>query len=75
MKLESDREIKNLSLQINTGNVEINHVYADRDVADEMNIKMLKFAKMQVKTLSILDSRLNFKNIQFKYFVRLHLIN
>jgi len=43
--LESDREIENLSLQINTGNVKINHMYPDRDVADEMNIKMLKFAK------------------------------
>jgi len=36
-------------MQINTGNVEINYICHDRDVADEMNIKMLKFAKMQVK--------------------------
>jgi len=47
--LKSDREIENLSLKINTGNVEINHIYSDRDVADDMNIRMLKFAKMQVK--------------------------
>jgi len=44
MKLESDRKIENLSLQINTGNVEINHIYPDHDVVDEMNMKMLKFA-------------------------------
>jgi len=49
MKLESDRETENLSLQINAGNVEINRIYPDRNVADEMNIKMLKFAKMKVK--------------------------
>jgi len=35
MKLSSDREIKNLLLQINTGNVEISHIYPDRDAADE----------------------------------------
>jgi len=45
MKMESDTEIKNLFLQINTGNVEINHTYADRDAANKMNIKMLKFSK------------------------------
>jgi len=50
MKLEPDREIENLLLQINTGNVEISHIYPDRDAADEMNIKMLKFAKMKVKS-------------------------
>jgi len=36
MKLESDQEIEDLSLQINTANVEINHIFPDRDVADEM---------------------------------------
>jgi len=51
MKLESDREIKNL--QINKWNVEINHIYPDREVADEMNIKMLKFAKMQVNPFNL----------------------
>jgi len=65
MKLEPDWEIENQSRQINTGNVEINHIYPDRNVADEMNLKVLKFTKIQVKTLSILNSRLNyFKNIQ-----------
>jgi len=48
LKLESDPEIENLLLQINTGNIEISHIYPDRDAAGEMNIKMLKFAKMQV---------------------------
>jgi len=51
MKMDSDPEIEDLLLQINTGNVEINHIYPDRDVADEMKIKMLKFAKMQVKLI------------------------
>jgi len=53
MELESDREIENLSLQISTENVEINHIYPDRYVADEMNIKMLKFAKMQVNLFNL----------------------
>jgi len=44
VKLKSDQEIENLLLQINTKNVEIRHIYPDRDQADEM-----KFAKMQVK--------------------------
>jgi len=44
MKMESDPEIENMLLQINTGHVEI--IYPDRDAADEMNSK---FAKMQVK--------------------------
>jgi len=40
MKLVSDRDIENLLRKINTGNVEISHIYTDRDAADEMNIKM-----------------------------------
>jgi len=42
MKLTCDQEIENLSLQINTGNIEIRHTcnYPDRDDADEIeNLK------------------------------------
>jgi len=57
MALEFDQEIENLSLQIKTVNVEISDtcIYPDRDAADEMNIK-----KKAGKSLSILDSRINY---------------
>jgi len=52
MKLKSDQEIENLSLQINTGNVAINQIYVtDVEVCQNAG-----------KTLSILYSRLNYYN-------------
>jgi len=35
MEMESYPEIEHLLPQINTGNIEINHIYPDRDAADE----------------------------------------
>jgi len=48
--LESDPEIENLLLQINKGNIEISHIYCDRDPADEMNVEICQNAS---KALSI----------------------
>jgi len=39
MKLEFDPEIENLLLQINTGNIEISHIYLDVDATNEMYVK------------------------------------
>jgi len=64
IKLESDQKIENLSLQISTGHVEINHtyIYLDRDAADEINIKStkIKFDKLEINLHLILDSKMNY---------------
>jgi len=50
MKLESNPEIENLLLQINTGKVEMSLIYPDRIITDQMNVEICQNAG---KALSI----------------------